>query len=276
MNVVQKLIEADRVSPKLILVVGDGMTDIYIHGRLEDSCQEGCQKFVEKERVVVPGGAANAARSLKYWRTEVPAFYAYGPKGPIKTRFMDVSRCTFRHDNDYVDGNQSSIRQGVIDALRSSIPFDALLQPSAVLLSDYDKGMLTPEFIKEIVETCKRLGIPCVADVKRAPETYQGAILKGNVDWIERHRYSPDVLTRGEKQPIVDGYWFVGLSNPVPCVNHVGSGDCFAAHLTLALAHGFSLRDAAAIAHSAGRVYVQFPHNRPPRPDEIAEDMGSA
>lgn len=58
----------------------------------------------------------------------------------------------------------------------------------------------------------------------------------------------------------------------VNCVSHVGAGDCFAAHLVLALAHGFSLEDAAAIAHSAGRVYVQHEHNRPPMPEEIAED----
>ena len=61
--------------------------------------------------------------------------------------------------------------------------------------------------------------------------------------------------------------------NLVRVVSHVGAGDCFGAHIVLALAHGFSLREAAALAHSAGRVYVQFPHNRAPRPEEIAADL---
>jgi sugar/nucleoside kinase (ribokinase family) len=58
-------------------------------------------------------------------------------------------------------------------------------------------------------------------------------------------------------------------------VNHVGAGDCFAAHLTLALAYGFSLKEAAGLAHSAGRVYVQSFHNHPPFPTDIAADMST-
>jgi len=59
----------------------------------------------------------------------------------------------------------------------------------------------------------------------------------------------------------------------VECKSHVGAGDCFAAHLTLALAHGIPLEQAAAIAHSAGRVYVQHLHGRPPYPIEIRKDL---
>ena len=66
-----------------------------------------------------------------------------------------------------------------------------------------------------------------------------------------------------------------GLTS-VKCVNHVGAGDCFSAHLVLALAYGFTLEDAAVIAHSAGRVYVQHQHSRPPLPQEVREDMASA
>jgi D-beta-D-heptose 7-phosphate kinase/D-beta-D-heptose 1-phosphate adenosyltransferase len=58
--------------------------------------------------------------------------------------------------------------------------------------------------------------------------------------------------------------------------SHVGAGDCFAAHLVLALAHGLSLEEAAMIAHSAGRIYVQHPHGRPPWPHEIKKDLDPA
>lgn len=283
MNLAQRLIEADRASPKIVLVIGDGITDVYIHGRLEDSCQEGCQKFIEEERRTVPGGAANAARSLDNWHTRAIFLGSTGLAGPVKIRFMAIGSedrewCAFRHDDDRVTFDLSLARKESMYALMQ-LP----RRPNAVLLSDYDKGMLTPEFIRDVVGACKELSIPCVADVKCGPEVYQGAILKGNVDWRKKYMYVPDVLTRGEVPPLVEGKPAgSSLCNSpfciadVKCVNHVGSGDCFSAHLTLALAHGFSLSDAAAIAHSAGRVYVQFPHNRPPRPNEIAEDMGVA
>ncbi len=154
---------------------------------------------------------------------------------------------------------------------------DMIQNFDAVLLSDYDKGFLTPEFTREVIKRCNRRSIPCVADVKRGPELYQGAILKSNLDWTNKYGAS-NVTTRGAMWPWVHGKTdrYHGGRHDVKCVNHVGAGDCFAAHLTLALACGFSLEDAAAVAHSAGRVYVQHPHNRPPHPKEIAADMGNA
>ena len=279
MNAIKTLIEMDQAIPKTILIVGDGITDVYIHGRLEDSCQEGCQKFIEEERRTVPGGAANAARSLDNWHTRAIFLGSTGLAGPVKIRFMARDSegrewCAFRHDDDRVTFDLSLARKESMYALMK-LP----RRPNAVLLSDYDKGMLTPEFVKDVVDVCRGLDIPCVADVKREPEVYNGCILKGNAAWSHKHEINllteSLVLTFGADVPTVAGRSINADHLPsVQCVNHVGSGDCFAAHLTLALAHGFLLSDAAAIAHSAGRMYVQFPHNRPPRPEEIAEDMG--
>ena len=89
-------------------------------------------------------------------------------------------------------------------------------------------------------------------------------------------RWNTLVRTFGADTPdIYDGRFSPEIPPlaPVECVNHVGAGDCFAAHLALAMAHSLSLVDAVAIAHSAGRVYVQHPHNRPPTPDEIKKDL---
>jgi sugar/nucleoside kinase (ribokinase family) len=145
------------------------------------------------------------------------------------------------------------------------------------LISDYNKGFLTKEFICEIVNICRKRNVPCVADAKREPEVYTGCILKGNAEWAHTTKinllHENLVLTYGKNPPTVNAK-AVGIgSEPVECINHVGAGDCFAAHLTLALAYGFSLEEAAALAHSAGRVYVQHPHNRAPWPKEVAEDL---
>ncbi len=269
MNLAQNLIKADKKSPKNILIVGDAMVDVYIHGKTYGTCQESCMKFVEESRYVVPGGAANAARSLSYWMVRIIFPPNRLSSTPTKTRFMVGDRCVFRHDNDRVDTYN-------IDSVRAESLVYAQ-NADAVLLSDYDKGILTPEFIKDIVEICKKANIPCVVDCKRPPELYEGCILKGNVEWL--NRYKPNmmtpqvVITNGWDGPTVSGRMVSINQSRVHCINHVGAGDCFAAHLALALAYGFDLFNAAAIAHSAGRVYVQYRHNRPPRPEEIAADM---
>jgi bifunctional ADP-heptose synthase (sugar kinase/adenylyltransferase) len=290
-KLIEDLINRDREMPCRILVIGDGMTDIYVHGRLEEACQEGCGKFVEKGRVTVPGGVANAARSLEGWKARV-RLCAIPSAGPVKTRFMadnyvdahgkPIGRqvCCFRHDDDR---NRADVVLICREALRVLENFE--YPPNAVLLSDYDKGTLSPAFISKVAGICWDQRIPCVADCKRAPEVYAGCLLKGNKAWGDK--YTPSVTeqcyryveTQGAAPPQV---WEKGWLDDIPplplvtCVNHVGAGDCFAAHLTLGLAYGLSLKDAARIAYSAGRVYVQHPHNRPPQPAEIRADMEQA
>lgn len=271
MNLVERLIEADCRNPKTILVVGDPMTDVYVHGQLYTGCQDRCEKFVEELHVTVPGGASNANRSLQHWSAQ-KIFPLGDLGGPTKMRFMIEDRCIFRHDNDYCNFDLATARVEALLCLSRS-------NPDAVLISDYDKGVLTLEFINRVVTICTQRKIPCVADVKRAPEVYEGAIIKGNWDWYERNTSSPRnrVITDGCHLPYVnDEVREVDNLPRVKCINHVGAGDCFAAHLTLALAYGFFLKEAAAIAHSAGRVYVQHPHNRPPHPHEIVADLSSA
>lgn len=286
MNLVDRLIEAIQSKPPRVLVYGDGMTDVYVNGRLEGECQEGCPKFVEVERDIVPGGAANAARSLQNWRVEVVRFV--GSYKLTKTRFISEGRCVFRHDDERLRMvNQLDIHDAVMhELLHGARPI------GAVLLSDYDKGMLTPESIDDVASECAQLRIPCVADVKREPLVYAGCIIKCNEEWNNKYQHpsqwnhqvsTPWVLTLGSQQCVVnpssrydDTHLCGVVGPPVDCINHVGAGDCFAAHMTLAMACGFFLKEAAAVAHSAGRVYVQHRHNRPPHPCEIAADMAGS
>src|SRR6476659_9390145 len=81
-----------------ILFLGDAMTDVYLHGRME-ACPDGCDKFIEERRVEVPGGAANAARSLTNWRIMCLCPWDQSTSS-IKTRLMVGDRCVLRHDLD--------------------------------------------------------------------------------------------------------------------------------------------------------------------------------
>lgn len=262
MNLVSKLIELVRRSRKRILVVGDVMVDHWVHGQIE-GCQDGCPKFVSKLYTKTPGGAGNAYNSLSRWDVDIQLFGQLGMDRPNKWRFINTQgEITFRYDNEEVYRRNNDVNEIIKDINHSD----------GVLISDYDKGYLTPKIVREIVDTCNKYGIPCVADVKRHPDVYAGAILKGNVDWCNSNQIA-DVVTRGDQPPSVNGVQHINKLPPVECVNHVGAGDCFAAHLVLALVYGFSLKDAATVAHSAGRVYVQFEHNRAPHPCEIEKDL---
>jgi bifunctional ADP-heptose synthase (sugar kinase/adenylyltransferase) len=264
------LIETCRVRRKRVVVIGDAMVDVWVHG---DSglCQDGCDRFLEHARCETPGGAANAANCLAHWPVEVSLYGQEGGARPRKVRFVAGDRIAFRHDHERY-----------FNPATATWSYDRALEmvgcAAAVLLSDYDKGFLTEEFVAEVSALCRKLGIPCVADCKRNISLYEGCIQKGNGRyWGSYPLSSAAVATYGPDRPCVGlRSELVGpVLPPVKCANHVGAGDCFAAHLALALAQGFSLKEAAALAHSAGRVYVQHPHSRPPRPEEIAADLAS-
>jgi len=281
-NPARRLIELDTAKRLRIAVVGDAMTDVYIHGQLGE-CQEDCYKFVEESRIEVPGGAANALRSLDGWQATLVELFPYTDL-PIKTRFVVNGKYMFRHDSDRQDDPD------IFTGDREACMFALIEHPvDGILISDYDKGFLTPEFIRQIIDLANERHIPVVADAKREPSLYEGATIKCNFAYackfqVSGHCQRAHVITNGAKCPHVvlksnwdQREWIVAKEmTPVVCRNHVGAGDCFSAHLTLALAHGFTLEDAAAVAHSAGRVYVQHEHNRPPLPEEIAADMEAA
>ncbi len=306
MTLIDRLIAADRETKKRVCVVGCSMRDLYIHGDLLPS-QDGCMKFVERRHVEIPGGAAGAARQLFHWgcNAELVSLLPYAVHSdeswnqfsydyslesrrmPTKTRYIDPSgRIVFRHDLDNGYGlDANGMRDAREQALKAvqSCPWDA------VLISDYEKGFVDEVMIESVIAHCNAKGIPVVADAKRPPGAYQGAILKCNQEYEQKFvdilsdfppfnsdKFGGFVVTRGANTPVMGTKTSTWAEwdrlPPVICKSHVGAGDAFSAHLVLALAHGFSLEEAATIAHSAGRVYVQHEHGRPPWPHEIERD----
>ena len=283
-NLFDHVVKSVGNTHKRLVFIGDAVWDHWIHGRVED-CQEGCPKFTMSAESdhVVPGGVANAVQCLVDWVVDVDMFTYPAEMWPDKFRMVDPGgRIVFRVDEEGGLAMQEWLHSG--HRRDSSMALRAAHRADAVLLSDYDKGYLTPELIRRIVDQCREDGIPCVVDAKREPSIYRGAILKCNehynAQYAEVLEFTKLVVTRGAAIPVVwDRYLYGLLSSelsPVECVNHVGAGDCFAAHLTLALACGLTLEGAAAIAHSAGRVYVQRPHNRAPTRGEVRADLAGA
>lgn len=275
MTSIEKMIEKDKENPKKVFVIGDPMTDVYIEGRLE-SCQDECTKLVKENIIKVPGGALNAARSLENWWARVETLADAGIRS-VKTRFMVNGRIVFRFDDDITNFNFTKSHLHLMEMI-------VKWKPDGVLISDYDKGLITPEFAREVIGWCNENNIPCVCDAKRHPSIYKGAILKCNEAYYLKYlldntlrSFNVVVVTNGKHDPMLFAFntpcQVASPLRKVKCVNHVGAGDCFSAHLMLALTYGFSLKEATAIANSAGRVYVQRPFNVPPLPSEIRADM---
>lgn len=267
---VEKIQDWLKEKPRQIIAIGDGMTDEWING--VDQSHESGDRFIEThKRVTRPGGVENTANCLSKWEAlRVPVFTQPKHKQSKKCRFMEDGEIVWRWDQD----TNYSYSGDDLPTLRETLTSDFTV---AAVISDYDKGYVTPELLEEVSNTCNVMGIPLVIDCKRELSFYmtgKPVIIKGNWKWWmkqEYDRYRRDtVITNGDLWPMVNGnakdsHWADG----VKCVNHVGAGDCFTAHLGLGLGYGLSLEDAAEFAHQAGRVYVQYPFNRPPNPLEI-------
>lgn len=265
-----------RARGKRIAVIGDSMADVYVHGRLE-GCQDGCPKFMEVERRTVQGGQSNACLSLVNAGAELASFHDSFREPVVKTRFLVDGKIVWRHDSEPQGRwvKVENVQDNELGRLLES-------KPDAVYVSDYDKGFITDAFMRRIVEHCAINDIVCVVDPKRSPAHCRGAVLKCNgefaVKWGVLDHHPGAVITHGAAMPTVFDETGVGLQEAFApfkgrCVNHVGAGDCFGAWLTLGLAHGLGLQEAARLGHAAGRVYVQHPHNRPPWPHEIAKEL---
>ncbi len=251
---------------KKILVIGDGLVDVNIIGKFAE-CQDGCPKFVEESIETCHGGANNAAHSLKFSGASVLREAATLQS---KKRFLVDGKIVWRYDGPLGEYDFTLARQM---AMRT------VMMADVVYLADYAKGFFDDGFMEAVTQICVAHDIPVVCDPKRDPKHAAGAILKCNEEFesLWKPVNALVVITRAAKEPLVGSPWapesVSKFANSPVCVNHVGAGDCFGAWLTLGLAHGLELSEAARLAHAAGRVYVQHLHNRPPRRHEVMKEL---
>jgi len=200
-NVEQAL---ERLPEQTILCVGDLMLDDFVYGEVSRVSPEAPVPViaVKREEKVI-GGAGNVARNIASLGARCIFVGVIGAdeaaqmlvsrfeefKGAIEPHLVvDRSRPTSRKAR-FVSEHYSShllradweqarpvdagIEQQVIDAIAKALP-----RASAVVLSDYAKGVLTPRVIRAAIDGAARLGKPVVVDPK-APDyaVYRGATL---------------------------------------------------------------------------------------------------
>jgi D-beta-D-heptose 7-phosphate kinase/D-beta-D-heptose 1-phosphate adenosyltransferase len=187
-------------TPK-ILVVGDLMIDHYLWGSCDRISPEAPVQVVDiSKETTVLGGAGNVINNLNALGAEVSVSSVIGDddnglelkemlhsinvdssnlivqtsrKTSKKSRIIAVSQQILRYDKESKNEIESESVEKIIDSISSNITsFDA------VILSDYGKGVLTPELCQGIISLANKNNIKVLVDPKGSDfSKYKGAYL---------------------------------------------------------------------------------------------------
>ena len=288
---------------KRIAVIGDAMLDIYLSGDVERVSPEAPVPVVRvRERRHALGGAANVAQNVVAIGASCDLVAAVGADRGAevlrdmledigigvaslvtvsrsttqKTRIVARSQQLLRVDEEEDADISGSDMQRVLEAVRGSIA-DA----DAVVLEDYNKGVLVPAVIRAAIDAGLARNLPIVVDPKfKNFFGYRGAtVFKPNrreleaalgaaVD-VDHPDAVPATLQRLGVQHILLTLGDRGMAlfssdgevARVPTVARevydvVGAGDTVTAYLASILAAGGSVLEAAIVANIAAGIEV--------------------
>lgn len=286
-----------------IAIVGDAMLDVYLRGDVDRISPEAPVPVVRvRERKLALGGAANVAQNVAALgascdfvaavgadlagRTLREMLGAIGADGrslveierptTTKTRVLARAQQLVRFDEE----EDADVRGVEVERLLASVE-RAVGEADALVLEDYNKGVLVPRVIEQAIGWARARGIPVVVDPKyRNFFSYRGAtVFKPNrrelesalgaaVD-LEHPEALPAtfsrlgvehlLLTLGER-----GMALISAEGDVRRVpttarevyDVVGAGDTVTAYLATMLAVGASAWEAAVVANFAAGVEV--------------------
>lgn len=293
----------ERAGDSRVAVIGDAMLDIYLRGEVERISPEAPVPVVRvRERKFALGGAANVAQNVTALGARCDLVAAVGADSggdrlrdmlaeiaadcgslvdverptTTKTRIVARSQQVVRVDEEEdadLDGDEV---ERLIEAVA-----DAVGAANALVLEDYNKGVLVPRVIQESIRIARARGLPIVVDPKyRNFFLYRGAtIFKPNrreleaalgaaVD-LEHPEGLPEafrrlgvehlLLTLGERgMALISDR---GTVKRVPTMARevydvVGAGDTVTAYLATILAAGGTPEEAAVVANYAAGVEV--------------------
>jgi len=288
---------------KQVTVIGDAMLDVYLRGDVERISPEAPVPVVRVlERKYALGGAANVAQNVAALGARCRLIGAVGSdtggatlramlermaagsdhlidvdrRTTTKTRVIARAQQLVRVDEEEDADLDSAARTRLLDAACAAIETS-----DALILEDYNKGVLVPEVIEQTIALARAKGIPVVVDPKyRNFFRYRGAtIFKPNrceleaalgaaID-VDDPRALPETFARlGVDHLLLTlGGRGMALLSPdgrirlVPAVARevydvVGAGDTVTAYLAAMLAAGATVSEAAVIANLAAGVEV--------------------
>ena len=204
-------------------LIGDSCEDIYHFGTCERLSPEApVPVFKQAEEVTKPGMSWNVRLNIESYGFFV-MHYTNSEKIK-KHRFIDT-----RHNQHLLrwdEGEQNKLNSfNTKHIVRDSIP-------DAVVISDYDKGFLSPEVCKDIIQHYKQIdkNIPIFVDSKKNDlSCYENCYIKINEKEFNSIETSPSrsqfIVTLGERGALYDGTIYP--TNPVEVFDVCGAGDVF-------------------------------------------------
>ena len=249
------MIEQNIQQPKQfkILLVGDNCTDIYQYGTIDRLSPEApVPVFVPTHKEEREGMAGNVYANLVALGCKVDL--VCGSKSR-KTRLID-SR-----------SRQQLLR---IDEDHKSIPIVNVDYRGydAVVVSDYNKGVVSYELIELLIKS----KLPVFIDTKKTDlERLQGAWVK--INELEYTKIKTDctglIVTRGNKGSEAIHHDYISSAPQVEVVDVTGAGDTYLAALAYSFLQTKNIKRAMDFANSAAAVTVQHLGCYAPTMEEI-------
>jgi rfaE bifunctional protein kinase chain/domain len=300
----QRLASLLAAAPRVrVAVIGDAMLDVYLRGDVDRISPEAPVPVVRvRDRQQALGGAANVAQNvaalgascelvaaigqdvagqavrdmLQSLRADPRALVPVSRPTTTKTRVLARSQQVVRFDEE----DDADITGAEIERLLTAVR-QAVADADAVVLEDYNKGVLVPAVIRAAIDGAKATHTPIVVDPKyRNFFQYAGAtIFKPNRRELEGalgaavdldsvaalhetlRRLSVDhlLLTLGERGMALiepDGAIHRVPTTARAVYDVVGAGDTVTAYLSVMLAAGATPIEAAIVANFAAGVEV--------------------
>lgn len=300
----------ESIADTRVLVVGDIILDIYIQGKVERISPEAPVPVVNHVRTAhALGGAANVAANLKGLGTDVRIIAVTGNDSESeyletmldlesinhhlirlvtrpttsKTRIVAGNHQMLRIDHESNEELTLEETAQLWDLTRRSIES---FQPQAIVLEDYNKGLLSTSIIKNICVLAKELNIPVIVDPKNHNFfAFEGCtVFKPNLKECSRQvpfKLTPDIESLSKADAylrsrlhhnismitlaehgvyISDGYAAYLIPTEVRQVSDVsGAGDTVTAIATIGILKSLSLEQIADLSNKAAGIVCSKP-----------------
>lgn len=286
---------------KKILVIGDIMLDRYTYGNVTRVSPEAPIPVLKKTaEALVPGGAANVANNLTSLGATVLLCGVIGkdPESelllnvlkekripselliPDKTRSTIVKHRLVANNQQLLRVDQevdSTIEKTIQQKLLAKIT-KVIRDVDGVILSDYAKGVFTPEFASSVIALARKYKKKTLADIKPANKTYFKGVdiltpnlkeakemtglndLEATGKSLTKFFNAAVIITRGEDGISVFNKNLPTVSYPakkIEVYDVSGAGDTVVAVEMLCVISGLTVEEAAYVANFAGSVVVQ-------------------
>lgn len=308
MSATQELLRyLERLGETKLLVIGDIMLDSFLYGKVERISPEApIPVFTLEREEKMLGGAGNVVRNLLALGTQASLVSVIGDdaigreltalvgkeqrlvpylvteKGRIstrKTRYVAGGQQLLRSDHE---STAAAKEESVTRMLETMLPEIASYQ--AIILSDYGKGVLTPDLCRKVIDAAKRANVPVFVDPKQWDvSVYAGAtVLSPNMRELatacgtdkfendeamiksaralaKKHAFRYVLVTRGEHgMTLIDAEGLIAHveAQARDVFDVSGAGDTSIATLAATFAAGAPMPQAAELANIAAGIVV--------------------